>query len=237
MSDERPSGAERDRKGGWPGRPGWRERGRSTFKDPTRSTFDDHLRILLNRRNFNCRKEVDGQLLSQPCWSHCLSYEHEIRKDAYKLCLLQSTGITAALKQVAADNEHKTQHWVQLIAIANSSGASDAKIARLEKEVAPFQVAEDAPQAAGFSENVGASSSGKFLFSAKGVRAWKPQRQPAKESTWQGCNWRKGFWREERWQRQGCDELREDHGHVSPGQDVFRVPSFAQRDVPQVSER
>ena len=38
-------------------------------------------------------------------------------------------------RQVASDNEHRTQHWVQLIAIANSSGANDAKIARLEKEV------------------------------------------------------------------------------------------------------
>ena len=112
-----------------------RQPGRALFKDLTRNTFDDHLRILLNRRNFNYRKEVDGQLLSQPCWSHCLSYELEIRKKAYKLCRLQSIGITAALKQVAADNEHRTQYWVQLIAIANSSSANDAKIARFEKEV------------------------------------------------------------------------------------------------------
>ena len=106
-----------------------------------RSTFDDHLGILLNRKNFNYRKEVDGQLLAQPCWSHFLSYEQEIRKDAYKLCRLQSIGITAALRQVLSDNEHRTQHWVQLIAIANSSGANDAKIARLEKQVEELQSA------------------------------------------------------------------------------------------------
>ena len=52
-----------------------RQPGRSIFKDLTRSTFDDHLRILINRKNFNYRKEVDGQLLSQPCWSHCLCKE------------------------------------------------------------------------------------------------------------------------------------------------------------------
>ena len=75
-----------------------RQPGRSIFRDLTRRTFDDHLRLLLNRRNFNFRKEVDGPLLSQPCWSHCLSYEHELRKEAYKLCRLHSIGITAALK-------------------------------------------------------------------------------------------------------------------------------------------
>ena len=48
---------------------------------------------------------------------------------------MQSIGISAALKQVEKDNEHRTQHWVRLIAIANSLGANDAKIARLEKEV------------------------------------------------------------------------------------------------------
>ena len=93
------------------------------------------MKLLLSRKNFNYRKEVDGQLLSQPCWSHCLSCEYEIRKDAYKLCRLRALGIAAALKEVTADNEHRTQHWVQLVAIANSSGSNDATIARLEKEV------------------------------------------------------------------------------------------------------
>ena len=37
-----------------------RQPGRSIFKDLTKSTFDDHLRILLNRRNFNYWKEVDS---------------------------------------------------------------------------------------------------------------------------------------------------------------------------------
>ena len=93
------------------------------------------MKLFLSRKNFNYRKEVDGQLLAQPCWSRCLSYEYEIRKDAYKLCRLRAFGISEALNQVVTDNEHRTQHWVQLIAIANSSGANDASIACLEKEV------------------------------------------------------------------------------------------------------
>ena len=58
-----------------------------------------------------------------------------IRKDAYKLCRLRALGIAEALNQVVTDKEHRTQHWVQLVAIANSSCASDATIDRLEKEV------------------------------------------------------------------------------------------------------
>ena len=57
-----------------------RKPARSIYKDLTQSTFEDHLKLLLNRRNFNYRKEVEGQLMSQPCWSHCLSYEYELRK-------------------------------------------------------------------------------------------------------------------------------------------------------------
>ena len=51
------------------------------------------------------------------------------------MCRLRAVGIAAALKEVLSDNEHRTQHRVQLISFENSSGANDATIARLEKEV------------------------------------------------------------------------------------------------------
>ena len=62
----------------------------------SQTSVDDQLLLLLNLRKFNYRKEVDGQLLSQPCWSHCLSYEYEIRKDAYEMCRLRPIGTAAA---------------------------------------------------------------------------------------------------------------------------------------------
>ena len=144
-----------------------RQPGRSIFRDLTRSTFDDHLRILLNRPEFQLPERSRRTVVSS---------ELEVRKEAYKLCRLQSIGITAAMKQVTTDNEHRTQHWVQLIAIANSSGANDTKIARLEKGAqvrsSSFPVTEDAPQAEGIPTvaDVRASSSSKFFFSAEGVR-------------------------------------------------------------------
>ena len=112
-----------------------RQPGRAIYKDLTPTTFSNFLKVLLNKRNFNFKKEVDGQLLTQPSWSHCLSYEYELRKEAGRKCRTMSMGIAAALKSTYEDNEHRTQHWVQLVAIANSSKENDAKVARLEREV------------------------------------------------------------------------------------------------------
>ena len=44
-------------------------------------------------------------------------------------------GIAEALRTTYEDNEHRTQHWVQLVAIANGSRGTDATVARLEREV------------------------------------------------------------------------------------------------------
>ena len=57
-----------------------------------RGTFENFLKILLGKGNFNYKKEVDGRLLAQSCWSHCLSYECEIRKEACKKCRTRSMG-------------------------------------------------------------------------------------------------------------------------------------------------
>ena len=112
-----------------------RQPGRAIHSDLISTTFNNFLKVLLNRRNFNMKKEVDGQLLVQPSWSHCLSYEHELRKEACKRCRTRSIGIAAALQSTYEDNEHRTRHWVQLVAMANSAKEKDAKVARLEREV------------------------------------------------------------------------------------------------------
>ena len=104
-----------------------RQPGRSIYSDLTPCTFSNFLKILWNKRNFNMKKK--GQLLSQPSWAHCLSYEFVLRKEAYKTCRTTSMGITAAVNSTYEDNEHR------LVAIANSSVRNDAKIAKLEREL------------------------------------------------------------------------------------------------------
>ena len=99
--------------------------GRAIYSDLTASTITNILKVLLSNRNFNLKKEVDGQVLVQPSWSHCLSYEYELQKEACKRCRTRSMDIAAALQSSCEDNEHRTQHWVQLVTMANSAEGTD----------------------------------------------------------------------------------------------------------------
>ena len=99
--------------------------GRAIYSDLTASTITNILKVLLSNRNFNLKKEVDGQVLVQPSWSHCLSYEYHLQKEACKRCRTRSMDIAAALQSSCEDNEHRTQHWVQLVTMANSAEGTD----------------------------------------------------------------------------------------------------------------
>ena len=96
--------------------------------------------------------------------------------------------------------------------------------------IAPFQITEDAPQTASApaAEDVGTSSSGKFLFAAS-----KPKQEEAASWSRKGLKGER-IWMKECWQRKGCDELREDHGHTGSEPGFCYVPSCAQGDVLQV---
>ena len=72
-----------------------RQPGRAIHQDLDRCTFNDFLDTLLDRDNFNFLKEVEGRALISPSWSFCLSYEFEIRKEAFRLCKKQQYGIQA----------------------------------------------------------------------------------------------------------------------------------------------
>ena len=142
-----------------------------------------------------------------------------------------------------SDNEHRTQHWVQLIAIANSSGANDAKIARLEKQVEELQSAlhrsrsprmrprqRALPQSKMLALSAPASSSSQPMVLTASQNKRKQRAGRGKGSKGER------FQRKEFWQRKGSDELREDHGHTGSEPGFCHVSSCAQRDVLQVSE-
>ena len=92
------------------------------FWDLDSTTSSQFLEKPLDKRHFNMVKDMpEGSEFVIPQWSHCLSYELDIRKQVYKLSRSAVMGIRAALWQVIGDSEHRTTHWVQLVAMANSS--------------------------------------------------------------------------------------------------------------------
>ena len=112
--------------------------GRSICRDFDRSTFVDFLDRLLDKKNFNLHKDVNGTLLLVPRWTDCMSYEFEVRKEAYRLCREEGSGIKDALWTTIENTEHRMIHWLQLISIANSRpGGGD--YAALERKVNDLQ--------------------------------------------------------------------------------------------------
>ena len=114
--------------------------GRSIYKDFDVSTFIDFLDRLCDRDNFHFYKEVDGRPLIAPKWSFCLSYELEIRKEAIKRCKEQAVGIIAALWGLLGDTEHRTKHWLQLVAIPNAPESfNKQEVTDLKKRLAALE--------------------------------------------------------------------------------------------------
>ena len=75
----------------------------------------------MGKKNFALSKELDGKPLVAPPWSHCLSYELELRREAYKRCRERSMGFSSAWWETYGDSEHRMLHWLQLVSLANSA--------------------------------------------------------------------------------------------------------------------
>ena len=73
-----------------------RQPGRSVFADLEPTTFQKFLKQFLSKQDFNLQKEIQGSFLTPPSWAHCLSYEFELRKEAYKQCRESAVGIRSA---------------------------------------------------------------------------------------------------------------------------------------------
>ena len=177
-----------------------RQPGRSIYQDFTRTTWNDFLDTLLDRDNFNFHKEVNGRTLISPCWTFCLSYEFELRKEAFRLCKEQAMGVQAALWTALRNPEHRMKHWLQLVAIPNapsSSNSSDIqalkkRISDLEKarSRSPRRNSQTQPALPGPAQLALPAPSG----SAKGSKGGKGGKNQRRRSKGQGkMNNHKGF--------------------------------------------
>ena len=69
---------------------------RTLYSDVDAATFPQILKELLRKKNFALKKELEGKPLVASPWSHCLSHELELRREAYKKCREQNMGFRAA---------------------------------------------------------------------------------------------------------------------------------------------
>ena len=77
-----------------------------------------------------------------PQWSHCLEYEFQVRKAAIQLTRSQGLQIQKALWSVYRNEQHRMEHWVTLLTIANAAAPSSpnaaltSKLNRMEQQIA-----------------------------------------------------------------------------------------------------
>ena len=71
-----------------------------------------------------------------------MSYEFELRKEAFRLCKEQAMGVQAALWTALRNPEHRMKHWLQLVAIPNApSSSSSSDIQALKKRISDLEKA------------------------------------------------------------------------------------------------
>ena len=67
-----------------------------------------------------------------------MSYEFELRREAYKQCRESTIGICAAWWNAYRNQQHRMMHWLQLVSLANSSSPSSGpspQMTKMQKEI------------------------------------------------------------------------------------------------------
>ena len=123
-----------------------RQPSRPIFADFTETTFPKILDELLSEKNFLLDRNIAGTRMIVPKWEHCLEYEYQVRSQAIKLCVRKGYSFQSAWWTVYHDVEHRMEHWMQLLTIANSSSdlahppsasaaVHNTEVAQLRREV------------------------------------------------------------------------------------------------------
>ena len=123
-----------------------RQPARQIFAEFTETTFPKILDELLSEKNSLLDRNIAGTRMIVPKWDHCLEYEYQVRRQATKLCVRKGYSFQSAWWTVCRVVEHRMEHWVQLLTIANSNSdlahtpsASTAvhntEVAQLRREV------------------------------------------------------------------------------------------------------
>ena len=114
-----------------------RQPSRNLYRDVEVTAVSDFLDELLSDRNFFMESDDDEKFVIPP-WNQCLNYEFSIRMDVVRLCLEEGFSIKDALWHTLADKEHRMQHWILKLTIANSRQNS-SKAQKLEQRLTALE--------------------------------------------------------------------------------------------------
>ena len=98
-----------------------RQPARQIFADFTETTFPKILDELLSEKNLLLDRNIASTKMIVPKWDHFLEHEYQVRRQGIKLCIRKGYSFQSAWWTVYRDVEHRMEHWVQLLTIANSS--------------------------------------------------------------------------------------------------------------------
>ena len=86
-----------------------RQPSRPMYADLDEKTWNNFLEELLNRENFNFRREIEGSgEMVGPDWNHCLEYEFQLRKEALRL--IRDQGVSIQSGVVGCSRRPTTPH-------------------------------------------------------------------------------------------------------------------------------
>ena len=97
--------------------------GRSVLADLQTSTWQDHMGFLFDSKHSERQLNVGDREVAGFKRNLRISYESELRCLALSLFNDRGLSIQAALETANADREHRTEHWVTMLFIANESSS------------------------------------------------------------------------------------------------------------------
>ena len=117
-----------------------RQPGRALYSDLT--PRNELLTEQLSTRSSRLEREIRGVKMIVPQRSHCLEYEFHVRKAPIQLTRSQGLPIQKALWSVCRNEQHRMEHRVTLLTIANAAAPSSPNAAltsnlnRMEQQIA-----------------------------------------------------------------------------------------------------
>jgi hypothetical protein len=90
---------------------------RQWLQDATPDIWVDHLDYMLGKRVYGFSIKKEGEAVHSPSWQLVLSYEHQIRKEALRLVMLERKTLRDALEASRKDHELREEHFTTPVAM------------------------------------------------------------------------------------------------------------------------